>query len=91
MRSCRIKRDANHNVNRDEETSSAKKRPQKLHFSPHPLLDACDLGRPCFQRSSHRAELVASQHTPPADLVAPTPTDPYQHKRAAMLCTIVPA
>jgi hypothetical protein len=71
MRSRRIKKDANQNVERDEEASCAKKRLQKVHFSSHPLVDACDLGRPRFQRSSHSAELVPSRHTPAADLVAP--------------------
>jgi hypothetical protein len=45
MGSCGIEKDADQNVNRDEEASSTKKCPQKVHhFSSHPLVDACDLG-----------------------------------------------
>ena len=72
MGSRRIKKNADQNIDRDEEASSAKKCLQKLHFRSHPLVDACNLGRPRFQRSSRSAELAPSRHTPAADLVAPT-------------------
>src|SRR5689334_10974580 len=71
MRSRRIKKDADQNVECDEEASSAEKCLQKAHFRSHPLVDARDLGPPRFQRSSCSAELVSSRHTPAADLVAP--------------------
>jgi hypothetical protein len=38
-----IKKDANQDVDRDEDASRAEKCLQKVHLSPHPLLDACDL------------------------------------------------
>ena len=58
MGSRRIKKDANQNVDRDEKASFAKKSLQKFHFSSHPLVDACDLGGPRFQRSGHGTGLV---------------------------------
>src|SRR6185437_1987255 len=64
MRSCRIEGNANQNVDPDEEASSAKECLQKVHFSPHPLVDARDLGRPRFPRSSRGVESVLPRHTP---------------------------
>ena len=71
MGSRRIEENANQNVDGDEEASSAKKCLQEAHFRSHPLVDACDAGRPRVQPSGRSAELVPSRHTPPADLVAP--------------------
>jgi hypothetical protein len=87
MGSRRIKKDANQNVDRDEEASSAKKCLQKVHFSSHPLVDACDLGRPRFRRSSHSAELV-----PRGTLQQQTwLPHSWQHKHVMTLSTIVHA
>jgi hypothetical protein len=61
MGSRRIKKNANHNVDGDEEASSAKKRLQKNHFRSHPLVDACDPGRPRVQPSGRSPELVPSR------------------------------
>src|SRR5579875_4168886 len=71
MGSRRVKEDADQDVDRDEEAPFAKKCLQKVHFSSYPLVDACELGRSRFQRSSHSAGLVLSRHTPAAGLVAP--------------------
>ena len=84
MRSRRIKKNPNQNVDHDEEASCAKKCPQEGHFSSHPLVDTRDLGRPRFQWPGHSAELVPSRHAPEVGLVAPllaTPTchDAFHH------------
>jgi hypothetical protein len=48
MGSCRIKKDAYQNVDRDEEAPFAKKCLQKVHFSSHPLVAAGGPGGPLF-------------------------------------------
>ena len=84
MGSRRIKENANQNVDGDEEASSAKKCLQKAHFRSHPLVDACDPGRPLVRPPGRSPQLVPSRHTPAADLVAP----PREHKHVMMLATI---
>ena len=84
MGSRRIKKNADHNVEGDEEASSAKECLQKDHFRSHPLVDACDPGGSLVQPSGRSPELV-----PPRLLQQQTCSlHPWEPKHVMPLATI---